>query len=311
MRFLVVFFGLCAGLASCHREQATAPDKAWPVREDGGLELNLMSFNVRYESTTDLGAKAWRERIIGAVKMLRSQQPDICGVQEAQHGQAADLWASLPDYTYFGVGREDGKRAGEYAGIFYKNARFQVDASEAGTFWLSATPEVPGSKTWGNEYTRIVTWLRLIDRGTGRGFYVFNTHWDHKNQPSREQAALLLARRIDARQHLSEPVVLLGDFNSTEANPGIIYLTGGQAALVGTRHFWKYGLCDTFQTLHASEPNRRTLHFWKGNQDGRLKVDHILVSRNARVVEAMILAEDKPLVSDHFPVAARVIFPAE
>jgi len=298
-------------LSNCRREQVLGHPKAVPVRVDGGLELHLMSFNMRYESEYDLDEHSWYERIIGVVKMLRNQRPDLFGVQEAQHGQAADLWASLPDYQFFGSGRDDGKRAGEYAGIFYRRDRFQADPDEAGSFWLSATPEVPGSKTWGNEFTRVVTWLRLIDRSTGRGFYVFNTHWDHKNQPSREQAALLLAQRIDARKNTREPVVLLGDFNATETNPGLLYLTGKNAILLGTNHVWKMGLKDTFQLLHPAEPNRRTLHFWKGNEDGSLKVDHILVSENARVQEASIVSKDKPLVSDHFPVASRVVFPLE
>lgn len=296
---------------NCRREQVLGHPKSVPVSADGGLELRLMSFNIRYESQNNLDEHSWRERITGVVKMLRKQQPDLFGVQEAQHGQAADLWASLPDYQFFGAGRDDGKRAGEYAGIFYRRERFEVDPEESGTFWLSATPEVPGSKTWGNEFTRVVSWLRLLDRATGRGFYVFNTHWDHRNQPSREQAALLIVRRIDTRKHPQEPVVLLGDFNATEANPGLLYLTGKNAILAGTNQVWKDGLKDTFQLLHPGEPNRRTLHFWKGNEDGSLKVDHILVSKNAQVQEATIVSKDKPLVSDHFPVISRVIFPAD
>jgi len=299
------------GISSCHRERSHSHPKAVPVKEAGKLELKLMSFNVRYESADDLGERSWHARIIGVVKMLRSQQPDIFGVQEAQHGQAADLWASMPDYEFYGKGRADGGKAGEYAGIFYRKDRFELDPSEAGTFWLSATPEVPGSMTWGNEFTRVVTWLRLIDRTTGRGFYVYNTHWDHRNQPSREQAARLVAQRIDSRKMKQEPVVLMGDFNSTETNPGLLYLTGKSAMLAGSKQVWKNGLMDTFQYIHASEPDRRTLHFWKGNRDGRLKVDHILVSKNARVLGAAIVSKDRPLVSDHFPVTSRVVFPSK
>lgn len=294
--------------SSCRRVRSQAQPKAVAVNQAGDLELRLMSFNLRYESPNDLAERSWSSRIIGIVKMLRSNQPDILGVQEAQHGQAADLWASLPDYEFYGIGRDDGKRAGEYAGIFYQEARFEPDCSEAGTFWLSDTPEVPGSMTWGNEFPRVVTWLRLVDRSTGRGFYVFNTHWDHKNQPSRERAARLVGKRIDARRMTQDPVVLMGDFNSTETNPGLLYLTGKSAILAGSQQIWENGLVDTFQLLNATESNRRTLHFWNGNRDGRLKVDHILVSRNARILEATIVSKEKPLVSDHFPVASRVIF---
>ena len=298
----------CSG---CRRERVVEPPKAVAVREDGALELRLMSFNVRYETPEDVGGRSWRERIPGAVRMIRRLEPDCIGVQEAQHGQVADLRASLPDYEFSGVGRDDGKRDGEYSGIFYRKSRFQPDPADSGTFWLSDTPEVPGSRNWGNEIPRVAAWLRLTDLATGRGFYVFNTHWDHKNQPSRERAALLTASRIDARRRADEPVALIGDFNSNEGNPGILYLTGNRVKVAGAERLWPNGLLDTYQTLHSAEKNRRTLHFWMGNRDGALKVDHILVSRGARIRESAIVTEDQPMVSDHFPVTARVVFPLE
>ncbi len=296
-------------ISSCRRERASGPPTAVAVRADGAVELNLMSFNIRYEGPEDLGSRAWPQRVIGAVKMIRRQKPDIIGVQEALHGQAADLWASLPDYEFFGVGRDDGRRAGEYSGIFYQRDRFQADPADCGTFWLSDKPEQAGSRTWGNEIPRVAAWLRLIDRATGRGFYVFNTHWDHKNQPSRERAALLIAQRIDSRKHADEPVALIGDFNSIETNPGLIYLRGMQVSVSGVEQVWPHGLLDTYQSLHAAGKSRQTLHFWTDRREGLLKVDHILVSRGARIAEADIVSGDQPMVSDHFPVTARVLFP--
>ena len=282
--------------------------RAVSIREDGALELRLLSFNVRYENADDRDSKAWPQRVVGAVKMIRREQPDVFGVQEALHGQVADLWASLPEYEFSGVGRDDGRRAGEYSGIFYQRDRFQPDQTDGGTFWLSDTPEQAGSKSWGNEIPRVAAWLRLIDRATGRGFYVFNTHWDHRNQPSRERASLLIAQRIDGRKHPGEPVALIGDFNAMESNPGLIYLTGRRVALAGSEQTWAGGLLDTYQMLHPTEKNRRTLHFWSGRRDG-LKVDHILVSRGAEVEGAEIISQDQPAISDHFPVISRVLFP--
>src|SRR6478752_6563855 len=124
----------CVCAAGCKRDRVTGPPKAVPVRVDGAVALSLMSFNVRYESPGDLDQRSWRQRVIGAVRMIRRQQPDIIGVQEALHGQAADLWASMPDYEFFGVGRDDGKITGEYAGIFYRRDRFQLDPADCGTF---------------------------------------------------------------------------------------------------------------------------------------------------------------------------------
>ncbi len=291
---------------ACRRAPETV--EAVAVREDAVIELRLMSFNVRYENPGDREARAWRQRVVGSVSMIRREKPDVLGVQEALHGQVADLRASLPEYDFHGIGREDGSRAGEYSGIFYQHRRFKPDASDCGTFWLSDTPELPGSRTWGNEIPRVATWLRLMDLATGRGFYVLNTHWDHRNQNSRERSARLIARWIDKRQWPEEPVVLLGDFNSIENNPGLLYLTGCSTTLAGSVEIWRNGLIDTYQVIHPTERNRRTLHFWSGRRDG-LKVDHILVSRGAKINESAIISCDTPEISDHFPVTATVSFP--
>ena len=288
---------LLLGQPSCRRERVMGPPKAVPVATDGRMELRLMSFNVRYENGGDAGSRAWRQRVPGIVRMIRDESPDVIGIQEARHGQAADMWASLPDYEFTGQARDDGKRNGEYAGIFFRRDRFEADAADQGTFWLSDTPQTPGSKTWGNEIPRTTTWLRLTDRATQRGFYVFNTHWDHRHQGSRENSARLMVQRIRDRKRPDEPVILLGDFNAIENNPAVAHLVS------------EAGLTDTFQALHAAEKNRRTLHFWSDTREGILKVDHILVSRGAEVLSAAIRDRDKPMVSDHFPVTARVVFP--
>lgn len=300
---LAVLAVLLLGGASCRRARALGAPKAVVVAEDGRLDLRLMTFNVRYENPADPGSRAWGRRVISAVRMIHDEAPDIIGVQEALHGQAADLWASLPDYEFFGVGRDDGRRAGEYAGIFHRRDRFIVDPAERGTFWLSDTPERPGSKTWGNRWPRVVSWMRLTDRASGRSFYVFNTHWDHQNQQAREKGAALLARRIAARRHAGEPVVLLGDFNAVEDNPGLALFTQGRAG-GGVPRF-----IDTFRALHPGNPARTTLHFWSGSRAGARKVDHILASEGARVLAAAVRDTDEPMVSDHFPVTARVVFP--
>jgi endonuclease/exonuclease/phosphatase family metal-dependent hydrolase len=157
----------------------------------------------------------------------------------------------------------------------------------------------------------VAAWVRLTDLATGRGFYLYNTHWDHRNQASRERASLLMAARIDSREHPGEPVALIGDFNSSESNPGLIYLTGRRTRIAGEERAWANGLLDTYQALRAGEADRRTLHLWSGSREGTLKVDHILVSRGAEIAEAEIVSEDRPVVSDHFPVVARVRFPLE
>jgi len=292
---------LCLGAVSCRKERALGPPKAVPIEENGTLRLRAMSFNVRYENNSDTGARAWRTRMPHVVRMIREEALDIIGVQEAMHGQVADLWASLPDYEFLGVARDDGGRSGEYTGIFYLRARFEAPSSEREVFWLSDTPHKPGSATWGNTIPRMAIWQRLTDRASQRSFSLYNTHWDHKHQGSRLKAGELMRRHITSLAHPQEPIVVLGDFNAIESNPALLRLQG--PADGGARH-----LVDTFHARHAGETRRTTLHFWRGQRDGRLKVDHIFASQPVRVLSSGIRDCDHPMVSDHFPVVADMEF---
>ncbi|WP_052574122.1 endonuclease/exonuclease/phosphatase family protein [Haloferula sp. BvORR071] len=284
-----------------------------PKSPDGRLHLTLASFNIKYEGDDLTGYRAWPTRMRGVLATIRGMNPDVIGVQEALHGQCADLWASMPDYAFYGAGRDDGKRAGEYAGIFYRRDRFERDITQQGIFWLSDTPEVPGSKTWGNDFPRVVTWTRLIDRASKKGLYVYNTHWDHRNQPSREKAAVLIAQRIEQRQFKDEPVVLLGDFNAGTDNAAVSYFTGGAVKLSGAAVKPLLSpLTDVFRVmLPPGGKSQQTLHLWRPLVEGWPRIDHILVSKGAKVeatgIQRVIKVEDRP--SDHFPVWARVSWP--
>jgi len=305
--------GLCAlPLTDCG-QRAKGGAHAPPSDPGGPLELRLASFNLRYENPGDKAWRAWPRRLQLLVTTVRKMNPDVMGVQEGLHGQIADLRASLPDYDFAGIGRDDGRRDGEYSGIFWLRERFDADPEDGGTFWLSDRPEEPGSRSWGNTVVRVCAWRRLVDSRTGRGFYVFNTHWDHRHQGSREHSARLIAKRIDARRHPDEPVVLLGDFNANEDNPGIKYLRGKKVKLAGqdAAARWDHALVDTYATVHGLPWNRRTLHFWTGRKDGPVKVDHIFASAGAKVRDAGItdLRRGGRMPSDHYPVWAEIVFP--
>lgn len=273
------------------------------VAEDGAMEVKAMSFNIRYENGGDRGRRSWASRVVGVVRMVRGESPDVMGIQEGLHGQVADLRASLPDYGFAGFGRDDGKRKGEYAGIFYLRDRFGLDAGRSGMIWLSDTPEKPGSKSWGNGFPRVATWVRLVDRKCGRALWVVNIHLDHRDQPSREKGVRLMMERLVAMNPGGDPVVWMGDFNATEGNPALEMLTRKDAV----KGFG--GLTETFDALNAGELKRGTLHFWMSDPNRQWKVDHILISKGGEVLESGILRTGEPYLSDHFPVLARVRFP--
>lgn len=300
--------GLTIVLVGC-REKPAAPPRAVAVRADGALELVLATFNVRREGDDDRGWRAWGNRIGRVVGTVARMEPDVFGIQEARHGQVADLRASLPDFGFHGIGRDDGGREGEYAGIFWRADRFEADEGDRGTFWLSPTPEMAGSMGWGNEIPRVAAWVRLVDRASGRGFYVFNTHLDHRSQASRERAALLLAERIGSRKRPDEPVALLGDFNAVPGNPLLGYLQGERVTLAGeVRKPWAGGLRDAVAGTRPELHRQGTLHLWRGDDGPPWRVDHILVSEGAELLEAEVVKPERGerLPSDHHPVRVRL-----
>jgi len=263
----------------------------------------VMSFNIRYGTAKD-GDDSWDRRKDMVCDVLRRHDPDIVGLQEALRFQIDDIRAALPEYGEIGVGRDDGKTRGEYSAILYRKDR--LDVNDSGTFWLSDTPTVPGSTSWGNQITRICTWARFVPRGPGRAFYLFNTHLDHQSQPSREKSAVLLARRIAERQRL-DPVVVTGDFNAGESNPAVRYLKGAIALAAGAGDSAKtpVALVDTFRVLHAGATDVGTFNQFKGLRSGD-KIDYILTLPGVPVFEAEILHDNKDdrYPSDHFPVTA-------
>lgn len=254
--------------------------------------ISVMSFNIRY-GTADDGDNRWTVRRAFLFDVIREQNADIIGLQEALHSQIREIAEAVPGFAVVGVGRDDGKTTGEYSAILVRKDRFNV--AEAGTFWFSDSPSVPGSMSWGNRITRICTWARLIDRD-GTALWVFNVHLDHQSQPSRERSTELLRRRIDARSFPGEPVIVTGDFNVGEDNPAIRTMVGDKAFL------------DTFRIVYPDETRVSTFNGFKPEQVDGPKIDYVLVQPGMEVLSAAIVrtARGGRYPSDHFPVVARV-----
>ncbi len=264
--------------------------------------LRVMSFNIRY-GTADDGVNSWPNRSDLVVDVIDEHAPDVLALQEALRFQLDVLAAAFPGYGQVGVGRDDGATRGEYAAILYDRSRLR--ATEQGTFWLSDTPEHPGSMSWGNRVTRICTWARFEHLATGAGFYVFNVHLDHESQPSRARSVELIAERLSARS-TADPLVVLGDFNAGEDNPAFRYLTGNASASAESRAAPPSpGLIDTFRRVRPEATSVGTFNAFTGDSSGA-KIDAILVSPDWTILEADIIRArwDGRYPSDHFPVSA-------
>ena len=267
--------------------------------------LSVMSFNIRYGTAND-GDNHWTRRREMLFALLRTENADLIGLQEALRFQIDEILAAVPGYAAVGVGRDDGKAAGEASTILYRTTRFHVATS--GTFWYSDTPEVPGSKHWGNRITRVATWARLVDRD-GSAFYLFNTHLDHESQPSREKSTALLLERITTRAVPAEPVIVTGDFNAGEANAALHVLVGpGGPAAVPAAGSTPPPFIDTFRALHRDATEVGTFTGFKYGATTGEKIDYVLVQPGTTVLSAGIVrtAQDSRYPSDHFPVVARI-----
>ncbi|MBP7148367.1 MAG: endonuclease/exonuclease/phosphatase family protein [Acidobacteria bacterium] len=270
-----------------------------PAADGAPLEqresLTVVSFNIRYGTAKD-GDNAWPRRRAMLFHVLRAAAADVVGLQEALDFQVAEILAAVPGLAAVGVGREDGGDAGETCAILFRKDRLRV--AEAGTFWFSDTPDVPNSRSWGNNLARICTWARFVD-GDGRGFYHFNLHLDHQSQPSRERSTILLREKIEARAFRDDPVVISGDFNVGEDNPALATLT----APAGTAPFR-----DAFRVLHPDASEAGTFSDFTFGAVGGERIDYILVQPGTEVLAARIdhFSRNRRYPSDHFPVIATI-----
>lgn len=276
---------LCLGLVSPTRAaEPTAP----------ALTLRVMTYNVQVPGNNP--PHRWELRRPLMRELLSRENPDIIGTQEGVYQQLKDIAADLPDHEWIGLGREGGSR-GEFMAIFYRRDRFEPLAYDH--FWLSDTPDLIGSATWGNRYRRMVTWVRFRDRPTGRVFEVWNTHFDHEIETARQKSAALIRQRL-AATNPALPLLLLGDFNcAAGASAAYTELTEG----VGLTDTWgtaKQRTNEGLNTFNAHQPPTR---------EGE-RIDWILARQPAEVSETAILDFASPTLtpSDHFPVTATVRF---
>jgi endonuclease/exonuclease/phosphatase family metal-dependent hydrolase len=256
--------------------------------------LTVMTYNLRFASATP--PNAWSQRRPLVRELITNQAPDVIGTQEGLHAQLQELAVDLPEYEWTGVGRDGGTK-GEFMAVFYRKAR--LESLSTNHFWLSDTPEVVGSKTWGPKFARMVTWLKFRDRLTRQEFVLFNTHFDHEVQIARERGAEMIRQRV-ATLDAKLPVLVIGDFNAAAgANRAYEIMTNGGYfkdawEIAGQRQGVGIG---TFNGFKAANP------------DG-VRIDWILTRGDVAVprAETVTFTRDGQFPSDHFPVVAQVRF---
>lgn len=255
--------------------------------------FKVMTFNLRRHKESD-GRNGWDGRRDAAVEVIRRHQPDLLGTQEGLLHQINDILQRFPEYGVLGEARFGGRRD-EFNAILYRKDRFRVQAT--GNFWLSDTPDVPGSRSWGNLVPRMATWARLADKDTGAAFHHLNTHLDHLVPKARFRGASL----IESRLPKDVPTLMTGDFNALARGGTYRFLTSAEGG----------GLLDSLRACR-SEIDRRwnaTYHHFTGR--GFYRIDYIL-GRNVTCFNGHEVIRDRidgRMPSDHFPVASHVSIP--
>ncbi len=259
-------------------------------------EMNVMTFNIRLDAKVD-GANQWTYRKDLAADLVRFYDVDIFGAQEVLHHQLADILERLPDFSYVGVGRTDGKTKGEYTPILYKKERFTL--LKSGNFWLAEDMHIPGKKGWDAACERVATWAVFKDRKSGKEFFFLNTHLDHMGKVARHEGALLVLRQTAALAG-DLPVILTGDFNAVQTDDPILVLTNPD----DTSHL----------TDSRSIAGLRYGPSWSFHDFGRLSfeerplIDYVFIRGNFNVLKHAVLAEslNHLFPSDHCPILTRM-----
>jgi len=253
---------------------------------------NVATFNIRWDNPNDEG-NLWKDRLPHVIEVIEKYNMGIVGIQEGLEHQVDQLTEGL-GYSFLGVGRDDGAKAGEFTAILYDSEKY--DLLDEGTFWLSPTPDIP-SKGWDAALNRICSWGKFKDQ-EGQEFFVFNIHYDHIGQEARVESSKLVLEKIKEINSENYPAVWIGDFNVTPEN---------EAYKVIVDNGWK----DT-RLLSKSESfgprNTFTGFEWK-SQNERI-IDHVFVNSGFSVSNHGIIDDHygKKYPSDHFPVLAEVEF---
>ena len=239
-----------------------------------------MTYNLKYPEPS--GPHAWPARRPMIAEVLRRTGPDIVGTQEGHYEQLRQIVADSGRYQWVGVGRDPGGQ-GEFCAVLYDPVKLAV--LDCRHFWLSDTPEEPGSATadWGNRVIRMATQVEFRTTD-GQRLLWLNTHLDHKSPEARRRGAALIAGRLTG---VDTPAVVSGDFNDV---PG----SAAYATLLTA------GFTDTW-----TGPEHGTFGDWAAPRPDGERIDWILTrGLTAKPAELCLLHDGDRWPSDHVPVLA-------
>ncbi|OUJ74097.1 endonuclease/exonuclease/phosphatase family protein [Hymenobacter crusticola] len=259
--------------------------------------MRLATYNIRYDNKQDT-TNAWGKRLPYLTDLIKFQDFDLFGTQEVLYNQLQDMAGKLPGYAHIGVGRDDGKQAGEFSAIFYKKDKYKL--LKQGTFWLAPNTTAP-VKGWDAALPRICTWGQFQDTKTGFTFYMFNTHFDHVGVEARRESAKLILAKVKQMAGTT-PAILSGDFNVDQRNESY--------TLLNTSGVMK----DAFTTAKVVYAPNGTFNNFNTKTKTDSRIDHIFLTSAFTPTRYGILTDTYgggKTPSDHYPVAIEVQYSAK
>ncbi|CAA7408088.1 unnamed protein product [Spirodela intermedia] len=232
------------------------------------LSMTVMTLNLHDGEQGGDSPNCWEKRRDICVSVITSYSPTILCTQQGVKSQLEFLQQCLPSYDHFGVSRKGSQDASdEHCAIFYD--RDKVELLEGGTFWLSESPSVPGSMSWGSTAPCIATWAISFTRTEppGFNFQVVNTSMDEFSPRARRRSALLTWQHI-ASLPPNLPVVYCGGFNTQKESTTGRFLLGRsrEHGVVGDmRDAWPNA------RVRKNVSLIRTFHGFKGDRQGAME----------------------------------------
>ena len=255
-------------------------------------EIKVISYNVRYNNPND-GKDIWENRRSTIVNFIKNENPDFLGLQEVNHAQLLFLNSNLSNYSFVGVGRDDGKTKGEYSPIFYNNNLF--DLIKSNTFWLSSTPDRI-SVGWDASMERICTYAVFKTKKNKKNIWVFNTHFDHIGIEAREKSADLIISMVNKLTKPEDYIILTGDFNLLDDSKPIMNLQSN--------------FNDTNKNLEKTDKSYGTFNNFKLNFVSKSRIDYVF-EKNFKLINSRHIIVKTPegrWASDHHPILAKLKF---
>lgn len=275
-----------------------------------GQDIVVGSYNIRCIMHSDKArGDIWENRYPKLCSQINFVEPDIFGTQEASHKQLKQMLSILKDYSYIGVGRDNGKNKGEHSAIFYNKTKYEL--IDKGNFWLNESPDKP-IIGWDAAKVRICSWGKFKEKISGKTLFFFNIHLDHKGKEAIEKGSLLVLEKIKEIAK-DNPVILSGDFNSDQNSPA--YTIISQSGFLFDTYTLTNNIFAENGTYNAFNPDKKT----------NRRIDHIFVSKDFLVKNYAVLTdgywtentnkntkEEKPFIkrtfSDHYPIFVKLKF---